>query len=414
MLTAAIVDEKRVSIDTYGHLTIDRSIIDGRYYSDKAPGMALFAIPTYAVVNALHAARHDNRINLITPIESEFRTGRIKEVDQSFARVVLLRAMVWLTGGVLFASAGVAMFRFAIRLGYQQHHAISATLITFVATPFLGWSAQFFGHVAAGALLFLAFVHLALLAEQMTRTRQLCFAGLGGLLLGLAITTEYVAAVPCLLIAVFAFWKIRQMGGKMIFLLAAVGLLGSCLGLIPALVYHDAAFGGPFTVGYSHLDGWEEMQTGFMGLTVPSPRIIYHILLGPIRGILWLSPVLMIVPFAFWLGIRSGRNRAELLLCASVLTYYILMNASFYFWHGGASLGPRHVMASIPFAGLAILWAWGNATDRWRKLILILAVPSAFISVVSPLVTMVPSSIYKLPVADPIMTGLFTEQRLIT
>src|ERR1700690_1897401 len=41
-------------IDRWHHTTGDRALYDGHWYSDKAPGLALFALPAYHVVHGLH------------------------------------------------------------------------------------------------------------------------------------------------------------------------------------------------------------------------------------------------------------------------------------------------------------------------------------------------------------------------
>ena len=47
-LTQSIVERGTVDIDPYWQLTIDRAFADGHWYSDKAPGVALLAVPVVA------------------------------------------------------------------------------------------------------------------------------------------------------------------------------------------------------------------------------------------------------------------------------------------------------------------------------------------------------------------------------
>src|SRR5580692_1806786 len=51
-LVRAIVEQHALSIDTYESNTIDKSTMNGHYYSDKAPGLSFVSVPVYALVHA--------------------------------------------------------------------------------------------------------------------------------------------------------------------------------------------------------------------------------------------------------------------------------------------------------------------------------------------------------------------------
>jgi hypothetical protein len=99
MLTTVLVEEDTTNVDTYAHLTIDRALIDGRYYADKAPGLSLIAVPAYAagrwVANTL-----DERVDLLieTPHDID---ERVAALDGSAGTVIFLRLVVWLTVGAI-------------------------------------------------------------------------------------------------------------------------------------------------------------------------------------------------------------------------------------------------------------------------------------------------------------------------
>src|SRR5262249_17994843 len=48
-LALAILDEGKLSIDRYEAATCDKAIINGHYYSDKAPGLSFASLPALAV-----------------------------------------------------------------------------------------------------------------------------------------------------------------------------------------------------------------------------------------------------------------------------------------------------------------------------------------------------------------------------
>ena len=59
-LVRAITNEHTLNIDPFSNATGDKAFFDGHYYSDKAPGLALAAVPAIAVVRpVLHAVGGD-------------------------------------------------------------------------------------------------------------------------------------------------------------------------------------------------------------------------------------------------------------------------------------------------------------------------------------------------------------------
>ena len=64
-LTQSIALRGSVNIDPYWRLTIDRAFANGHWYSDKAPGVALFAVPVYEVIrveDAAHPPAHPTEV----------------------------------------------------------------------------------------------------------------------------------------------------------------------------------------------------------------------------------------------------------------------------------------------------------------------------------------------------------------
>src|SRR3984885_853131 len=57
-LVRAIVEQHRLSIDTYNANTGDKALWEGHFYSDKAPGLAFSAVPVLGVVRRVLRAVH--------------------------------------------------------------------------------------------------------------------------------------------------------------------------------------------------------------------------------------------------------------------------------------------------------------------------------------------------------------------
>ena len=99
------------------------------------------------------------------------------------------------------------------------------------------------------------------------------------------------------------------------------------------------------------------MQTGVFGIHWPRVDALWRILFGRYRGLLPLAPALTFAPLGLIAMIRTPSRRAAI-VAATIAGYYVLLNASYAYWEGGWSYGPRHLSPAIPFLclGLAMLW----------------------------------------------------------
>jgi len=141
--------------------------------------------------------------------------------------------------------------------------------------------------------------------------------------------------------------------------------LGVTIAAIPLLVYNWLAFGSPFHLGYSSEEGFKELHTGFFGITYPRLSTIGELLFGSYRGLLPISPLMGIVPLGLILLARRGRT-AVALVAGGTGVYYLLLNASYFYWEGGWAFGPRQMTTALPFLalGLAPLWDLDRRAGR--------------------------------------------------
>lgn len=406
MLTGALVEEGSTRIDRHAALTVDKAQVGEHSYSDKAPGMALLAIPAYQTARLLSPDGVAALFRLDEPLETLPR-----------ATMLIWRAISWTTGGLLMALAGVALYRMGLRLGGSSRAALMASLSVCLATPVLGWSVQFFGHVGAGGALALAFALCTGFGRDGVWLPPVWRAMAAGATLSLAVSIEYTAAPPALIIAIYASWRLTRLPAREAGRLFLWALGAALLAATPMLIYHWASFGSPFRVGYSSVVGFEGMQQGFLGLTAPDPVVLLQIIFGFWRGILWLSPLLVLVPWGIWLGLRATTQdmpgmRIEICLCLAMILYYFLLNASYFYWNGGASVGPRHTMPAVFFMALPLMWLWHSLTGRARQLLQGLFALSLFFSIACAAMTMVVPGGMRFPLKDPVLENLLTSQNV--
>ena len=406
MLTGALVDEGTTRIDRHADMTVDKAQIGDAFYSDKAPGMALLAVPAYAVGRALTPDGAAMVFSLTEPLDELPR-----------ATMMIWRMISWTTGGLLMALAGVALYRMGLRMGGSARAAVMASLSVCLATPVLGWSVQFFGHVGAGAALAIAFALSTGLGRDRIWLPPGWRAVLAGAALSLAVSIEYTAAPAAMMVALYALWRLTHLPKATAARLLVQALAAAGVAASPMLIYHWVSFGSPFQVGYSSVVGFEGMQQGFLGLTLPDPVVLWQITFGFRRGILWLSPLLVLVPWGVWLGLRGRAQggpgmRVEMGLCLAMILYYFLLNASYFYWGGGASVGPRHVMPAVFFMALPLLWLWTCLEGRARQLLQGLFALSLFFSLACAAMTMTVPGGMRFPLKDPVLENLLTDQNV--
>ena len=339
-LVRAIVERHTLHIDAFHENTGDKAIRKGHVYSDKAPGLVLAAVPVVVVA-----------------------TVALKSigVDPKSERgiVALTYIATVAVDGIPTAAAAVCLSLLAFSLFGSESGATFAALSFGLATPAWAYATLFFGHALATACVLFAFAAAVALPKlTVTRARVGC-AFLVGMAAGWGTVTEYPAAVPAVLITALVLANERSV--KRDDRLAVLGALfvGAiiCAGVLAA--FNALAFGSPFNLGYAVAESpLGELHVGFFGLTYPKPAIIVELLVGAYRGLLPLAPVLALAPVGFWVWCRTSIERKPLAVAAIIPVYYLLLNASYFFWEGGWSYGPRHMAPALPFLALALAPLW--------------------------------------------------------
>lgn len=384
-LVFAVVQEGRLTIDSYhlkpGTDTGDKAVYEGHYYSDKAVGSSLLGAVAYFPFYNLSRA-----VGYRPPLWFQ------KYVVQLFA--------------LALPSAFAASLVFAACLGVsgsrrRAYVAAGAYALGTMAFPF---SVIFFGHQLAAALLFSAFYLTLRLRYGGDFRRWHLFAV--GLLLGLALITEFTTAVIVLPLVLYYFhtlWLRRrrsvaeETGQRIPGLLQTVGLpaVGGALPLALMLAYNYACFGSPFSLAYSHLENplfREGMGEGLMGVHAPSLAVLYYITVHPAHGLFWQSPVLLASLVGLFLMLRRRGYRAEALVACASLAAMLFVNAGYYMWWGGWVFGPRHLIPALPFLALPLVFIRGRAF----RLVTALGLVSAFqMFVVAATVVEVPDTLIR-------------------
>jgi len=350
-LVRAIVERRTLTIDAYESNTGDKAERNGHLYSDKAPGVSLAALPMYA---AVHAA-----------------FGETRETDRFQAAASYL-CTVWAVA-LPSALAVAALYVFLVTVP-RVRPAVSAafTLAYAFGTLAFPYSTLLYGHQPAAALAFLAFTVVAVARHRGAERWGPGRLAAAGAALGGAVVIEYPAALTAAVVAAYALvWvKPRRRLAWM-----AVGA-GAALAVL--LGYHALAFAGPFALPYGFSVQQPRHRGLFMGLVAPSLGVLRYLLFDEYRGLFYGSSWLLVAVPGAVLLLRDRRLRAEALVCVAVALLYLGLNACLTDWHGGWGMGPRHLVATLPF--LTVLAA-GVALGRPRRIVLAAGAAAALVSI---------------------------------
>jgi len=329
-LTLAVADDHTFNIDKYVHNTIDWSFYNGHYYTNKAPGVSLLAVPFYFLLT-----RTEKFLNIDTT-HWGYRNLRWTDVCVTALPSVLLC--------ILF-------FIYLSRLSIRGSHPWIVVFAYAVASNAFTFSTMLWAHQTAAAFLFASFFFLVSEKKPFWM----------GFFLGLAILTEYSTALALPAYFLYLVTKseanaapIRNSQRARNIILAAVGGLPW---FILFCFYHKVCFGG-----FLHLANrygnpvFVEQEKIFGVLGIPSFSAFYKLLIGIHRGVFMISPILALSLLGFVRWLKEYKYRAEGLISLWIVLGFLLFNSSFNAWHAGCTSGPRYLVPMLPFLAVPLIW----------------------------------------------------------
>src|SRR5581483_805279 len=162
------------------------------------------------------------------------------------------------------------------------------------------------------------------------------------------------------------------------------------------MIFQYVCFGSPFHLAYSSEQGYVGMQHGIFGVEIPKLVRLRRILFGEYRGLLPLAPILTVAPF----GLVFVRRRLVAAAAFAIAVYYILLNASYVYWEGGWSYGPRHASPAIPFLCIGVAMLWTRAPRLGRAALAIVGAYGVALTLVAVSTAPLPPNNIRRPVAE--------------
>jgi hypothetical protein len=322
------LDKDGTTIDAFQENTGDKAFYKGHFYSARAPGLALFALPFYDTLNLVNADRWA-RSHVAPP----------QHGDDEMIYLIGLWANV-LPGLLLL----LLLWRVADRFepGYGALAAVALGLGTMV----LPLSTLLFSHVFTA---FLGFAAFALMLRERDGPASPMLLGLAGLAMGYAVASEYPLFFVSLVLGLFLLSRRDAFTPLGVFRRAGAYIAGGIVGIVPLLLYNHYAFHSWTHLAYSDVP---RQQKGFFGIGLPSLKVLSTLLFDS-RGLLTLSPVLLMGAIGTVLLYRRGR-RAEALTIGGICLCYLGYNSGYYLPFGGGFMGPRFLTTMLPFLAVPL------------------------------------------------------------
>lgn len=322
---ASLVDRGTLDITTIHEVTGDKALVDGRYYSDKAPLPTFFVLPFHALAVKL---------------------GLITAGKQGTLGSPLLRL-----GGFLCGSLPMALICTLLwcdlrvrRMQLPLNASLLATLPLFGSFLFV-YSGSFYNHLP-GAL-------FALLAARAMQRDLFAWVGFWS---GCAVLCESV------LLAFPLLW-----GLQLLLQQRWRSIPWLVLGLIPAgiatLLHNHAVTGHALVFPNAFAANYQAMHSSY-GFGTWQPQAWLHLLFTDYRGMFFYMPVLLL---GLW-SLPKRMLRAEWLKDPFVLPSLLIVLAfcTHATWWAGWTYGPRYLMAPALLLAYAILIrSKDTRLERW-------------------------------------------------
>ena len=360
----------------------------GHFYSDKAPGTVVLALPSFALALLLRPSNGG--------------------LDSDAGR--LLSSWIACAGSVgIIAGLGAALMYAWLAERTAPKPALLTTLAIFLGAAPLPYSTMMFSHALTVGLVTIAAWAMHKAESQIEALRQAptksgprivrCFIEtrwemVAGLACGWTLASEYTAGIA--IVGLFV-WFMREAfclrkptwpRGIAFWAAAVPPLL-----LIP--LYSFLCFGNPMILPYSLNSSFPEMRQGLYAIKWPDAQTAYNLLFSPTRGLFFWTPFLAMAAFGYGRLFRVNRPLFWLTYAVPLLQVVVISGRA-WDWQAGPTLGPRYLAPILPL--LALPCALG--VQRFPRLAMLLAGYSILITTVATLSDACPPASYYNPLIE--------------
>jgi hypothetical protein len=311
--------------------TGDWARVGDHYYSNKAPGTTLLALPLYELLFRIERGLGIDPFALVPATVNAY----------------LLNLHV---SGMPVAIATTLLLAFLLRRRWRTFDALFiATLFAYGSLTF-PFATMLWGHSTAAAFLLCATIAICWETRSSTDARGGADPRpfLAGLACGMAFLVDHLAIASLALFGLYTLTLRPERRWR-----DAVAYVAGILPAITTLaIYNAQLFGSPLTSAPSMSNPIFIDPSRFAGVFGrPSLDVARELLIGVDRGILLYMPVLVLAAYGVFRIARGSERPQTIFFGANAVAYFVL-NTMFNGWHGGWSTGPRYLILMLPFCFL--------------------------------------------------------------
>jgi 4-amino-4-deoxy-L-arabinose transferase-like glycosyltransferase len=357
LLTAiSIIEKNTFDINSYANFTGDRILVDGKYYSDKSPGISLFLSPIYFIFKAsLKEYFGSNKYVLVPQPQFNTTVYFIKDNLEKSVLMTMIFGVIFLSS--LVGALSVVLFRRILLFYFSKNTSLIISIIFGLSSLVFPYSTVLMGTSFSLFLLLLSFYIL----QKDYKQKYV----IGGTLLGLSFLVDYTS-IFVILPLIFFIWNKTSTSEKIKLFLSFL------LGLSPLFIYSFSIFNNPlgFLTYYNFVDPnifpctygkiYFEFCPELSFISFESLPIIIlvqilktlHLLIFTYRGIFFYNPLLLFSIIGLFFAFK--RNKQLFSLSLSTFLFSVFSISFYSYWFGGSSFGPRYLVNSLPFTILPL------------------------------------------------------------
>jgi hypothetical protein len=324
------LNDERTTIDAFQQNTGDKVFYRDHFYSARAPGLALVALPFYDTLKAVNAEKWTRR------------SDALRGEDE----------MIYLIGLWANVLPGLLLLLLVWRVAerFEPGFGAAAAVALGLGTMILPLSTLLFSHVFTS---FLGFAAFALMLRERDGPPSPALLAIAGLAMGYAVASEYPVFFVALVLGLYLLSRRDALTPIGVAKRAGAYIAGGVVGIVPLLLYNHYAFHSWTHLAYSDVP---RQQHGFFGIDLPSLKVLATLLFDS-RGLFTISPVLLMSVLGMVLLYRRGR-RAEALTIGGICLCYVGYNSGYYLPFGGGFMGPRFLTTMLPFMAVPLALAF--------------------------------------------------------
>lgn len=399
-LTASIVNEGRLNIDTYHQAGGNgNAFYNNHYYSGQAPGISFISVPIYFISKQFFSFVPQNLIEqLFNKLENYGKNlpndweGKPRLLSNFFPALskeeileyVLISGFILpvFTTSLITALSVIVLYSFLKNFTKDERLRTAISLFYAFGTMMFPLSTEFFQRPIATALIFTSFCLLfSIKHNHFKKNKKYLLAA--GFLAGLSVAFDYFHFALAGLLLFYLAYKIKKTEISHIFFFAAAAS-------IPVLflgLYQYSIFDDPFTTSYTYRYDPESNSINISklnNLALPDYSMLYNM------AIFFLySPITLLAVYGIYqsLSFKSKNFQEALLSFMIVLTTFIFSAVVIMSIQAAHPLAQssfkRYLKPILPFIFIFIPCALRAKNGKYKKAFFILGAISVFLNWIS-------------------------------